>query len=123
MGTSKSGPVWVAGRRLARTDVITRVNVRRRRGVPGRPKFSRRRTPLPGSAGAPGTLQAVMAVTRPEAAAGAPSPAPTPDSGRREAELAGAPAIIRTEALTKIYAGTDFRAVDELDLVVHAGEI
>ncbi len=31
--------------------------------------------------------------------------------------------IIRTEGLTKVYAGTDFRAVDGLDLVVGAGEI
>ncbi|MGO9028762.1 MAG: ATP-binding cassette domain-containing protein [Acidimicrobiales bacterium] len=32
-------------------------------------------------------------------------------------------AIIRTESLTKIYAGTDFKAVDTLDLVVGTGEI
>ena len=32
-------------------------------------------------------------------------------------------AIIRTEGLTKVYSGTDFRAVDELDLVVGSGEI
>ncbi|HXW38890.1 MAG TPA: ATP-binding cassette domain-containing protein [Acidimicrobiales bacterium] len=31
--------------------------------------------------------------------------------------------IIRTEDLTKIYPGTDFRAVDALDLAVGAGEI
>ncbi len=31
--------------------------------------------------------------------------------------------IIRTEELTKVYAGTDFAAVDRLDLGVHAGEI
>jgi ABC-2 type transport system ATP-binding protein len=31
--------------------------------------------------------------------------------------------IIRTEKLTKVYAGTDFAAVDTLDLNVHAGEI
>jgi ABC-2 type transport system ATP-binding protein len=31
--------------------------------------------------------------------------------------------IIRTEKLTKQYPGTDFRAVDELDLSVEAGEI
>jgi ABC-2 type transport system ATP-binding protein len=31
--------------------------------------------------------------------------------------------VIRTEGLTKIYAGADFRAVDELDLVVRHGEI
>jgi ABC-2 type transport system ATP-binding protein len=31
--------------------------------------------------------------------------------------------MIRTEKLTKVYAGADFKAVDELDLVVHGGEI
>jgi ABC-2 type transport system ATP-binding protein len=31
--------------------------------------------------------------------------------------------IIRTEGLTKVYEGTDFRAVDQLDLEVGAGEI
>jgi len=31
--------------------------------------------------------------------------------------------VIRTRALTKIYAGTDFKAVDGLDLTVSAGEI
>jgi ABC-2 type transport system ATP-binding protein len=31
--------------------------------------------------------------------------------------------IIRTSELTKVYAGTDFAAVDRLDLSVHAGEI
>jgi ABC-2 type transport system ATP-binding protein len=31
--------------------------------------------------------------------------------------------IIRTVELTKVYAGTDFAAVDHLDLSVHAGEI
>jgi ABC-2 type transport system ATP-binding protein len=31
--------------------------------------------------------------------------------------------IIHTEQLTKVYAGTDFPAVDRLDLDVHAGEI
>ncbi len=33
------------------------------------------------------------------------------------------PDVIRTERLTKVYAGSDFRAVDDLDLVVGAGEI
>jgi ABC-2 type transport system ATP-binding protein len=37
------------------------------------------------------------------------------DSGGRE--------VIRTVALTKVYAGTDFAAVDRLDLSVRAGEI
>src|ERR1700704_656866 len=32
-------------------------------------------------------------------------------------------AAIRTVGLTKIYAGTDFKAVDGLDLVVQRGEI
>jgi ABC-2 type transport system ATP-binding protein len=37
---------------------------------------------------------------------------------------AGQPAaVIHTEDLTKIYAGTDFAAVDKLNLDVHAGEI
>ncbi len=31
--------------------------------------------------------------------------------------------VIRTKELTKVYAGTDFAAVDRLDLSVHAGEI
>ena len=31
--------------------------------------------------------------------------------------------VIRTVDLTKIYAGTDFRAVDDLNLTVHKGEI
>jgi ABC-2 type transport system ATP-binding protein len=31
--------------------------------------------------------------------------------------------VIRTIALTKVYPGTDFAAVDKLDLSVHAGEI
>jgi ABC-2 type transport system ATP-binding protein len=35
----------------------------------------------------------------------------------------GAREVIRTVALTKVYAGTDFAAVDELDLAVHGGEI
>src|SRR5262245_16077053 len=33
------------------------------------------------------------------------------------------PGIIRTYGLTKQYAGTDFKAVDGLDLDVHQGEI
>src|SRR5580698_11356081 len=31
--------------------------------------------------------------------------------------------VIRTVELTKVYAGTDFAAVDKLNLSVHAGEI
>jgi ABC-2 type transport system ATP-binding protein len=34
-----------------------------------------------------------------------------------------APEVIRTIALTKVYAGTDFAAVDALNLSVHSGEI
>ena len=34
-----------------------------------------------------------------------------------------AEAIIRTEGLTKVYAGTDFKAVDGLDLRIGPGEI
>jgi ABC-2 type transport system ATP-binding protein len=33
------------------------------------------------------------------------------------------PAIIRTAALTKVYAGADFMAVDSLDLTIYAAEI
>jgi ABC-2 type transport system ATP-binding protein len=42
---------------------------------------------------------------------------PTGPDGR------GAPDVIRTVQLTKVYAGTDFAAVDRLDLTVRAGEI
>ncbi|MHB1929138.1 MAG: ATP-binding cassette domain-containing protein, partial [Acidimicrobiales bacterium] len=35
----------------------------------------------------------------------------------------GMPEVIRTEALTKVYPGTDFKAVDALDLRVGSGEI
>jgi ABC-2 type transport system ATP-binding protein len=45
----------------------------------------------------------------------------TPDSGPRAA--AGLDAIIQTLDLTKVYEGTTFRAVDELNLSVAAGEI
>jgi len=41
--------------------------------------------------------------------------------GADQAALAGP--IIRTVGLTKVYSGADFRAVDELDLVVGTGEI
>jgi ABC-2 type transport system ATP-binding protein len=36
---------------------------------------------------------------------------------------AAASAVIRTVELTKVYAGTDFAAVDKLNLSVHTGEI
>jgi len=48
--------------------------------------------------------------------AGQPNGAPAgSDGARRE--------VIRTVELTKVYAGTDFAAVDTLNLSVHAGEI
>ncbi|HEX4082102.1 MAG TPA: ATP-binding cassette domain-containing protein, partial [Acidimicrobiales bacterium] len=48
----------------------------------------------------------------------APTPAPaTPAADRAD------DAIIRTVDLTKVYAGADFRAVDQLNLSVAAGEI
>jgi ABC-2 type transport system ATP-binding protein len=40
-----------------------------------------------------------------------------------QANIDGSGAIVRTLDLTKIYAGTDFRAVDELNLSVGVGEI
>jgi ABC-2 type transport system ATP-binding protein len=40
-----------------------------------------------------------------------------------EDRLAGRPEVIRTSGLTKVYAGADFRAVDDLSLTVCAGEI
>ena len=38
-------------------------------------------------------------------------------------QTAGPEQIIRTESLTKVYPGSDFKAVDGLDLVVERGEI
>jgi ABC-2 type transport system ATP-binding protein len=53
--------------------------------------------------------------------------ATTPRVVHNDADAAapGAPAdeIIRTVGLTKVYAGTDFAAVDRLDLSIRAGEI
>ena len=49
-------------------------------------------------------------------------PASSP-GGDGAAATGDAGEVIRTVALTKVYAGTDFAAVDELDLSVHAGEI
>jgi ABC-2 type transport system ATP-binding protein len=43
-------------------------------------------------------------------------------SGSVSSEASADP-VIRTENLTKIYGGTDFRAVDELNLSVESGEI
>jgi ABC-2 type transport system ATP-binding protein len=56
-----------------------------------------------------GTPPAEIAPPAPEGGA--------PSDGLREAE------VIRTVQLTKVYAGTDFAAVDKLDLSVQAGEI
>jgi len=47
---------------------------------------------------------------------------PTPSAGGPAAE-AGSPAIIRTSGLTKVYPGSEFTAVDHLDLEVAPGEI
>jgi ABC-2 type transport system ATP-binding protein len=41
----------------------------------------------------------------------------------QQASAAGAQEVIRTEALTKVYAGASFKAVDGLDLLVQRGEI
>jgi ABC-2 type transport system ATP-binding protein len=41
----------------------------------------------------------------------------------REANVEASVDIVRTHDLTKVYAGTDFRAVDELNLSVGVGEI
>jgi ABC-2 type transport system ATP-binding protein len=49
---------------------------------------------------------------------------PTPDTTvTPPATDTAADAAIQTMGLTKVYAGTDFRAVDELNLTVHPGEI
>jgi ABC-2 type transport system ATP-binding protein len=62
-----------------------------------------------------------MATTEPADAlsarpdAGANGPPSSPQDGGGE--------VIRTVELTKVYAGTDFAAVDKLNLSVHAGEI
>jgi ABC-2 type transport system ATP-binding protein len=59
-----------------------------------------------------------MAGTPPaEIAPPAPDGGGAPSDGPREGE------VIRTVQLTKVYAGTDFAAVEELDLSVQAGEI
>jgi ABC-2 type transport system ATP-binding protein len=55
---------------------------------------------------------------RPGSAAGS-GPRPSPPASDRE----GTTAVIRTEALTKTYAGSDLTAVDHLDLAVAAGEV
>ena len=45
------------------------------------------------------------------------------DAGSEAASAGSVLEIIRTVELTKVYAGTDFAAVDRLNLSVHAGEI
>ncbi len=48
----------------------------------------------------------------------------TADASLHAGRVTGAgEAVIRTEGLTKVYAGSDVRAVDDLDLVVGTGEI
>src|SRR5487761_1802851 len=50
--------------------------------------------------------------------------APASTAGLPDAEPGGEPgAVIHTENLTKVYPGTDFAAVDQLNLDVRAGEI
>jgi ABC-2 type transport system ATP-binding protein len=56
-------------------------------------------------------------------AAQTPLATPTGVSGPNGASAEPGREIIRTIELTKVYAGTDFAAVDHLDLSVHAGEI
>jgi ABC-2 type transport system ATP-binding protein len=48
---------------------------------------------------------------------------PTPSAGGRRVPADSAGSIIRTEGLTKVYPGSEFTAVDHLDLEVGAGEI
>ena len=48
---------------------------------------------------------------------------PAPDRGRAPSDGLSEGEVIRTVQLTKVYAGTDFAAVEELDLSVQAGEI
>src|SRR5271157_4937046 len=55
--------------------------------------------------------------------AGAAPVEPPPALARSSAPLDGRAEVISTSSLTKVYAGTDFAAVDRLDLSVRAGEI
>jgi ABC-2 type transport system ATP-binding protein len=48
---------------------------------------------------------------------------PTAEPGASPAAATSIPPAIRTVDLTKTYAGTDFKAVDQLNLIVHPGEI
>ncbi len=54
----------------------------------------------------------------------ADSPTLAPGAAAKRSQDAGGEAeVIRTVELTKVYTGTDFAAVDKLNLSVHAGEI
>ncbi len=57
------------------------------------------------------------------APAGVPAQAGAAVDGHAADGAGNAHAVIRTVALTKVYAGTDFAAVNSLDLTVQAGEI
>jgi ABC-2 type transport system ATP-binding protein len=59
-------------------------------------------------------------LTRYDVQAMSSAPATASSTGRTDG---GTAAVIRTEQLTKVYPGTDFAAVDGLDLSVEAGEI
>jgi ABC-2 type transport system ATP-binding protein len=61
-----------------------------------------------------------MATTEP---AGALSANPRAGANGAPSRSGGGGEVIRTVELTKVYAGTDFAAVDKLNLSVHAGEI
>ncbi len=61
-----------------------------------------------------GTVSVPQTADLPAPAAAGPEH-PHPDGGP--------PSVIRTSELTKVYAGTDFAAVDHLNLEVYAGEI
>ncbi len=52
----------------------------------------------------------------------ADSPTLAPGAAAKRSQDAGGEAeVIRTVELTKVYTGTDFAAVDKLNLSVHAG--
>jgi ABC-2 type transport system ATP-binding protein len=59
----------------------------------------------------------------PTGAAAAPSVRSGESDGHKGQRGADGREVIRTVALTKVYAGTDFAAVDELNLTVLSGEI
>jgi ABC-2 type transport system ATP-binding protein len=51
------------------------------------------------------------------------APAPAPSDAADASRSGDGHEVIRTVELTKVYPGTDFAAVDRLNLSVHAGEI